>query len=354
MDAGRPAATAERPVCNPAETDTEERDEKGQQKDSDVRPYVAEEISGGAHRRAAGAYATRAAHPGPHDRPRPLSAGGVPSRVVSTGAAIEQKDWRLSRLRSQRVVLNPLSFSRWLKTSCWQPRPYHKTAFYTMACKPLPSASFPFKMGWWEIFGERSIRLAVTNPQVAKVNGTTQAGPDLERAIRAYVRTYAVWHGRDRAARDFGVSRHTLWRFLARGHLGRAIPRAVMDKVGHSVKEVEAAKETLIAEAHLWAATERRLADNGAAKRSAAGSIRLSGGLEDTLLLLCAAPLATVDELSRFGRVPASTLRERLGKLAKRDLVDSVSHQLSVLGFRPQRRYFPTEKGIARVGIVDS
>ena len=195
--------------------------------------------------------------------------------------------------------------------------------------------------------------MALTSPQVAEVNGAAQAGTDLERAIRAYVRTYAVWHGRDRAARDFGVSRHTLWRFLARGHQGRAIPRAVMDKAGHSFKEVEAARETLIAEARLWEATERRLADNGPAKGSAAGSIRLSEGLEDTLRLLCAAPLATVDELARFGLVPCSTLRDRLGKLAKQGLVDSVPHHLGSLGPHPKRRYFPMGKGIAAGGSVE-
>ena len=195
--------------------------------------------------------------------------------------------------------------------------------------------------------------MAVTNPPIVKVNATTQAGPDLERAIRAYVRTYAVWHGRDRAARDFGVSRHTLWRFLQRGHLGRAIPRAVMHSVGHSAKEVKSARERLIAEARLWEATERRLADKPRANGSASGSIRLREGHEDTLLLLCAAPMATVDELSRFGRVPASTLRDRLGKLAKRGLVDSVPHHLSVLGSRPQRRYLPTEKGIVAGGRIE-
>ena len=53
-----------------------------------------------------------------------------------------------------------------------------------------------------------------------------------------------------------------------------------------------------------------------------------------------------MDELARFGRVPASTLRDRLKKLTERGLVDSVPHHLSVLGTRPQRRYFPTDKGV--------
>ena len=59
-----------------------------------------------------------------------------------------------------------------------------------------------------------------------------------------------------------------------------------------------------------------------------------------------------MDELSRLGRVPASTLRERLEKLAKRGLADSVPHHLSMLGARPQRRYFPTEKGVVAGGVA--
>ena len=195
--------------------------------------------------------------------------------------------------------------------------------------------------------------MIVAEPRTQASNGTTQAGPDLRRAVREYVRVYASLHGRPKAAEDLGVSRHTLWRFLAKGHTGRSIPRAVLDRVGRSVKEVEAARETLIAEVRLWEATERRLADNGRAKGSAPGVIRLSLGLEDSLRLLCAAPLATVDELSRFGRVPASTLRDRLKKLAERGLVDSVSHHLSVLGPHPKRRYFPTEQGIVAGGRIE-
>ena len=195
--------------------------------------------------------------------------------------------------------------------------------------------------------------MIVTEPRTQTVNGTTQAESDLERAVRDYVRTYAVLHGRPKAAEALGVSRHTLWRFLQRGHQSRAIPRAVMDKAGHSVKELEAARETLITEARLWEATERRLADNGRADGSAPGSGCLPQGLEDTLLLACAALLATVDELSRFGRVPVTTLRDRLGKLAKRGLVDSVSHHLSVLGPHLKRRYFPTERGIVAGGRIE-
>ena len=78
----------------------------------------------------------------------------------------------------------------------------------------------------------------------------------------------------------------------------------------------------------------------------------LRESLEEALLLLCAAPLTTVDELSRLGRIPASTLRERLKKLTGRGLVDSTTHHLSVLGTRPQRRYFPTEKGVTAGGIA--
>ncbi|MCY4114595.1 MAG: replication-relaxation family protein [Chloroflexi bacterium] len=191
--------------------------------------------------------------------------------------------------------------------------------------------------------------MAATNPQAQASNGAAQAGADLDEAVRDYVRTYAVLHGKPKAAKALGVSRHTLWRFLHRGQAGRAIPRAVLERVGGSAEALEEAEERLI----LQAQARRRLKDGGTAASSVTASKRLSEALEDALRLLCAAPLATVDELARFGRVPASTLRARLGKLAKRGLVDSVPHHLSVLGSRPQRRYFPTKQGILTGGRIE-
>ena len=134
------------------------------------------------------------------------------------------------------------------------------------------------------------------------------------------------------------MSRHTLWRFLERGHVGRAVPSAVLNAVGGNTAALEAATLEIIIDLE------------GLRPDPALRPLR--EGLEEALLLLCATPLATVDELSRFGRVPASTLRERLEKLAKRGLVDSLPHHLSVLGARPQRRYFPTEKGVTAGGMA--
>ena len=87
------------------------------------------------------------------------------------------------------------------------------------------------------------IRLTATNSRTQASNGAAQAGPDLEGAIRYYVRTYAVLHGRPKAAEALGVSRHTLWRFLKLGQVGRAIPRAVLARVGGSAEELEDAEE---------------------------------------------------------------------------------------------------------------
>ena len=157
--------------------------------------------------------------------------------------------------------------------------------------------------------------------------------PTLDDAIRDYVRTYALWHGRPQAARTFGVSRHTLWRCLERGRLGRSLPRAVVNAVGDDPDVIRAAT---------WAMTAVRRIQ----RRAAANPRPLAAPLEDALRLLCAAPLATVKELARFGRVPESTLRERLDRLAAKGLVDSVSHRLDSLGPRPQRRRFPTDQGI--------
>ena len=180
--------------------------------------------------------------------------------------------------------------------------------------------------------------MIVAEPRTQTLNGMSQAGPDLRRAVRGYVRAYASLHGRRKAAEDLGVSRHTLWRFLERGHTGRAVPSAVLSKVGNSVRAIEAATFEIIIDLE------------GLRPDPALRSLRQ--GLEEALLLLCATPLATVEELSRFGRIPASTLRDRLKRLTERGLVGSVPHHLSALGTRPQRRYFPTEKGVTAAGAA--
>ena len=180
--------------------------------------------------------------------------------------------------------------------------------------------------------------MIVAEPRTQTLNGMSQAGPDFRRAVRGYVRAYASLHGRRKAAEDLGVSRHTLWRFLERGQLGRAVPSAVLSAVGESVREIEAATFEIIIDLE--------------GLRPDPALRHLRQGLEEALQLLCATPLATVEELSRFGRVPASTLRDRLKKLTERGLVDSVPHHLSALGTRPQRRYFPTEKGVTAAGAA--
>ena len=180
--------------------------------------------------------------------------------------------------------------------------------------------------------------MVATEPRTRTPNGATQTSPALDRAVRDYVRAYEWLHGRRKTAETLGVSRHTLWRFLERGQKGRAVPHAVLNSVGGSVKAIEAATLEIIIDLE------------GLRPHPALRSLR--EGLEEALLLLCSTSLATVEEMSRFGRVPASTLRERLGKLVKRGLVDSVQHHLSALGARPQRRYFPTEQGVTAAGAA--
>ncbi len=159
---------------------------------------------------------------------------------------------------------------------------------------------------------------------------------DLSTAIRAYVRAYVHRHGRQQAAKAFGVSRTTLWRCLARGHLGRSLPCAVLATAGGSVAALKAAT--------------RALAPHAPGRRPAPAP--LSAGLEDTILLLCATPLATVRELYSCGRIPASTLRDRLTTLTQRGLVGAVPHRLGFLGPHPQRRYFPTQAGLTAAGAA--
>ena len=187
--------------------------------------------------------------------------------------------------------------------------------------------------------------MTIAEPETRTPGKSASLAPDLDDAIREYLRTYVLWRGIKQATATFGVSRHTLWRFLRRGHAGRALPRAVMGAVGDSVEVLEAATWAI-------AAVDRMLAGRPAAKPVRAPH-PMSQALEDTLLLLCATPLATVDELSRFGRFPASTLRDRLKRLVKIGMADSVSHSLTILGPHPHLRYFPTEKGIHAGAMVE-
>ena len=159
------------------------------------------------------------------------------------------------------------------------------------------------------------------------------------------MRTYVLLYGRNRTPEDFGVSRHTLWRFLECGRMSRAIPSAALNSVGVGA-DVPLSRTV----AALEVARQQHIAD--LARQRFDGLRLLPQRLNDALILLCATPLATVRELSRFGRVPVSTLRDRLGKLTERGLVDSVPHRLSALGPHSQRRYFPTRSGVASGGTA--
>ena len=64
-------------------------------------------------------------------------------------------------------------------------------------------------------------------------------------AIRDYIDAYVYRHGRKRAAKAFGVSRHTLWRFLRRGQPGCSLPSAVLNTVGETVKALKEATPAL-------------------------------------------------------------------------------------------------------------
>ncbi len=162
--------------------------------------------------------------------------------------------------------------------------------------------------------------------------------PRLADAIGDYLRAHIERHGRKTTAAAFGVSRHTLWRFLERGQPGRALPRAVLKRVGPDLDTVDAATQALLA----------RPAPRPSPTQEALPP-RLTVRLEETLLDLCATPLATVSELASFTREPVSSLRDRLDRLRRRGLADWRPHQLAELGERPQRRWFPTADGIAAV-----
>ena len=158
--------------------------------------------------------------------------------------------------------------------------------------------------------------------------------PRLADAIGDYLHAHIERHGRKGTAEAFGVSRHTLWRFLERSQAGRALPRAVLDRVGHSQDAVDEATQALLARP-LPAREERPALDY------------LPSRLEEALLDLCATPLTTVSELASFTRLPATSQRDRLVGLRLRGLADWRPHRLAELGERPQRRWFPTSEGVA-------
>ena len=128
-----------------------------------------------------------------------------------------------------------------------------------------------------------------------------------------------------------------MWRFLERGQPGRALPRAVIAQVGDTPGKLAAATRAL----------------NGAtrtAPRERPRPPRLTHALWETLLLVCETPFASVEDLSRIKRMPASTLRERLSKLRRLGLAEAHPHRLAMLSDRPLRRYVPTPAGIAALG----
>ncbi len=162
---------------------------------------------------------------------------------------------------------------------------------------------------------------------------------ELIDAIGDYLRAHTERQGHAHTAEAFGVSRHTLWRFLERSRPGLALPRAVMAEAGDTAEAIRTATHALTGEAE--AAPKDRPDPS------------LPRPLRETLLALCAAPFASVDELASFERVPASTLRARLSQLQGRGLADKRPHRLAALGARPQLRYLPTAAGVAAAGEVD-
>ena len=158
---------------------------------------------------------------------------------------------------------------------------------------------------------------------------------ELIDAIGEYLHAHVERHGHGRTAAAFGVSRHTLWRFLERGQPGRALPRAVTCRAGDSPAKLAAAIRALGGDAR--PAPERR-------------APRLTQALHETLLLVCETPFASVEDLSRLKRAPDSTLREQLGKLRGMGLVASHPHRLAMLSGRALQRHVPTAAAVSVLG----
>ncbi len=163
---------------------------------------------------------------------------------------------------------------------------------------------------------------------------------ELIDAVREYLRFHARRHGQQLTAEQVGMSRSTLWRFLWKDHVSPRLVAAVTAEVGDSVPAVR------------WAT--KRLNESRMSLSSSSTRLQLTSADAQTLEILCHTPLATVDDLAAFIRIPANTLRERLARLAKKGLVDSRPHRLQLLGSRPQRRFFPTREGIVAAAGGDA
>ncbi|MXV79889.1 MAG: hypothetical protein F4007_04430 [Chloroflexi bacterium] len=171
-----------------------------------------------------------------------------------------------------------------------------------------------------------------------EVRHAVQHPPSAEQiaAVREYLRTRAWRRGVQGTADECGVSRSTLWRFLWTEHVSPTLVAAVTAEVGASAWELRRAAE--------------RLRPTSGAVDAHQLRPRLTGADKQTIEALCHTPLATVDEMAAFVRLPANTLRERLARLARRGLADSRPHRLQLVGVRPQRRFFPTREGV--VGLA--
>ena len=88
--------------------------------------------------------------------------------------------------------------------------------------------------------------MTYTKPKEHLRNKSAFLNDGLSDAVRDYVRAYMWRHGRTKTAEDLGVSRHTLWRFLERGHVGRTVPSAVLNAVGGNMAAIEAATLEII------------------------------------------------------------------------------------------------------------
>ena len=188
--------------------------------------------------------------------------------------------------------------------------------------------------------------------------------PDLHGAIGDSC-GLPLWHGRPQAARRFGVSSHTLWRFIERGHLGRSLPGAVGNTVSDDPVVIAAAE---------WAVTaSRRIQRRATSPRPLAETVEgrpavpVRRASTDTCLLTTessgcyAGSMASLrkrilDALARLSFIDAGELALTLGEplatahraltaLMKDGLAQRVSHGTAHLP--SSHRHYLTGKGIA-------
>ena len=146
-------------------------------------------------------------------------------------------NWRI-RSASERQDASP-SVAR---ISEFAARPYHGTGSKIMSCEAFRANNSPWTMGYWNV-ATGVIRLTTTDAKTPIPAGdeATYDGLKGPYATTCAPTPRGTAGPRGPALQRFGVSRHTLGRFMERGHPGRSLPGAVIKAIGDAPDAIAAA-----------------------------------------------------------------------------------------------------------------